>query len=138
MIKNTLFALSIFAFSPLFAEVTGEELENRFWQAVKDKKWSEVEKLQAPFFQSIEVTGVHDKIQEIQALSGLNVNSFTISDMKVTKEADICVVTYVIELAETIQGERIAVKAYRISVWQNFDGVWQLIAHANLNPAAPM
>jgi hypothetical protein len=138
MFKNAILAMLLLLPVTLFAEISqGEVLETKFWQDIKDQKWSEVESRIAPYFQSVQPDGVHNKDQELAAIKNLNVTNFILSDVKTTGDKDILVVTYVITLAETLKEQRLVANAYRLSVWQNNNGNWQEIAHANLNPVPP-
>lgn len=121
----------------LYAAVSeGEGLEIQMWTDIKAHNWVAVQSKIAPFFQSLHTDGTRTKEQEIGLLKKLNIGDYAIADLKVTGGTQsTIIITYNITLNETIDGDSTVKKTNpRMSVWQNINGVWQWIAHANINP----
>jgi hypothetical protein len=135
MFKKVLFAAALLAQLSLFADASqGEDLERKMWQDLKDKKWSEVEKRLAPYFQAVQVDGARDREQYLNRVKALDMGDFTFNNFKVTEGPGVMVVTYDVTVPETIEGKRIISNAVRLSVWHNNNGNWQWIAHSILIP----
>lgn len=135
MLKYMLFALTLIHFS-LFANASQiEELERQMWTDIKTRNWPAIENRIAPFFQSIHSDGARTKAQEIALIKNLNVKGdFTISDLKITEGQHVVVITYFISVNEAIDKTPLSTKPNpRLSVWQNINGNWQWVAHANLD-----
>lgn len=119
----------------IFAASQGENLEREMWLEIKAKNWGKVESHIAPFFQSVHSDGARSKDEEIALIKKLMISDYILSNFKVTENKDTLIVTYIISVAETIDAKHLPNKPTpRISVWQNVNGNWQWVAHANLNP----
>jgi hypothetical protein len=113
----------------------GEMLERQMWEDIKTQNWDGIENHIASSFQSIHQDGARGKAEEMTLIKKLAIGDYSITDMKVTECEDAIIVTYMIAVPETIDKQRLSINpAPRMSVWQNNSGVWQWIAHANLNP----
>jgi hypothetical protein len=89
-------------------------------------------------FQSIHQDGARDRDSEIKTLGKLNLRNYTLSNFKVTREANVLVVSYTFTGREVIDGKQTSGKAApRLSVFINQDGEWQWLAHANLTGIRP-
>ena len=110
----------------------GEKLETELWENVKKENWKGLDNQISESFQGVNLEGVRNKAQEISFFRKANVKSFNLSNFKVTEGKNVMIVSYEIELAETFETERVFAKSPRLSVWQNINGNWQWIAHANL------
>jgi hypothetical protein len=135
MLKNFLFAILVFTNFSLFAEqAQGEALEKEMWEYIKGQKWDELEKKIAPYFQAVEFDGAHSKEQYLIRAKKLNISDYKMNEFIVTEGPGLKVITYSVEVSETIEGKRITANAERLSVWQENNGNWQWIAHAILIP----
>ncbi len=116
----------------------GEGLENQMWVDIKAHNWVAVQSKLAPYFQSIHTDGARTREQELALIKQLNISDYTISDFQATGGTQSTIIlTYNITISETIDKERLVQKTSpRMSVWQNINGVWQWIAHANLVPVS--
>lgn len=133
----TKFILSLMLISPLsvFAAASqGETLERQRWEYVKNKNWTAVESMIAPYFQLAFYDGARNKDQYVIMAKTANIQDYTLSNFNVTEGPNTSIVTYDISLAETVEGKRITSKATRLSVWENNNNKWLLIAHSILIP----
>lgn len=134
MLKFIFLTLLLAIQVPLFAESSfqGEALERQMWMDIKTKDWVSVQSRISPEFQSIHPDGIRNREQEIQLIKKLDIGDYTFSDFRVTDSEDTLIITYTINVSETIDKERLPAKASpRLSVWQMTDGSWQWIVHAN-------
>lgn len=121
--------------APFAATSEGEKLEKQMSADIKAKNWKVVESRIAEGFQSVHPDGARDRAGEIALLKRMNLGEFTLSNFKSTTVGDNIVVTFIMTVAETIDGKRLPAKpAYRLSVWKNGENGWQWISHANLTP----
>lgn len=112
----------------------GESLVQKFWSTSKGNI-PEFEKLVARGFQGMYQDGPRDKTQIMKLVEKLDLDDYTLSDMKITRNGPVIVATYFSATAETINDRRIPrTKAARITVFLKTSGGWQAIAHANLVP----
>jgi hypothetical protein len=131
------FLFSVLLLAPLsvFADTSKiESLEKQRWEDIKTHNWKDVDSLVAPYFQAAFFDGVRNKEQFMTEVKVVDIGDYTLSNFKITEGPGVSVATYDIDVSETIEGKRIFSKATRLSVWQNTNGKWQLIAHANLIP----
>lgn len=136
MLKKILIALVLTQLS-LFADTSqGENLERQMWKIIKDKQWKELDNKLAPYFQLALFDGAFNKDQYIQRSKTLNPSDFKISNLKVTEGPGVYVITYDLEISETISGKALTSKATRLSTWQNNNGNWQWISHAVIIPSS--
>lgn len=135
MLKRILFAIMLFVNVSLFADVSqGETLERQMWDYIKNHQWDDLEKRLNTGFQAVQFDGPRSKEQYMNRVKALNVADVTLNNFQVTENAGVIIVTYNAATTETIEGDRIASNATRLSVWQQNGGVWQWIAHAILIP----
>ena len=135
MYKKILFFVAMLAPLSLFADISkGESLERHRWELIKRHDWKALDDLTAPYFQLSLFDGTRNKEQAMNLALSSEISDYTLSDFVVTEGPGIIVVTYQINLSETIEGLRESSKANRLSIWQNNHGKWQNIALAILIP----
>ncbi len=62
MFKKVLFTIAMFAQISLFAAASqGEVLEKQMWQYIKEKKWDDLDRHLAPYFQAGLYEGARSK-----------------------------------------------------------------------------
>jgi hypothetical protein len=111
--------------------VWGERLVRTFFADFSSVKM-------AKGFQSVHQDGARDRDAERKTLDNLNLRNYTLSDFKVTREANVLVVTYTFTGRETIDGKPASARpAPRMSIFIETGKEWQWLAHANLNPIKP-
>ncbi|MFH1728356.1 MAG: nuclear transport factor 2 family protein [Pseudomonadota bacterium] len=125
--------LSIATDKKFDADKKGKELLNEIWSNMKDKKIDALDKMISEGFQAVHTNGANTKTDEMKLLKGLNLSDYEFSDIKVTQNGPVLLVTYFVKCAETIDGKKLEKKkAERLTVFLETDGKWQWIAHANL------
>ena len=138
MFKFFLFSVVMLTHVSLFADISqGETLERQRWEYIKKHNWKDLDNLIAPYFQASFFDGARNKEQFMKLQKSLGISDYTLSNFVVTEGPSVAIVTYDITLSETIEGRRLTSKASRLSVWQNDNGKWQMIAHAILIPVPP-
>lgn len=123
---------------PVFSEgVTdhqmGEILLKEMWDAMKNGDMVLLDRKLAEGFQSVHMDGARDRAAELELLRGLDIENYTLSNIKATRQGDILIVTYSVSVEETISGQRTTNEpAPRLSVFFKQNNAWQWLAHANL------
>jgi len=113
----------------------GEKLLRQVWEDLKKPDMEMIENKIAQGFQSVHQFGSNNREQEIALIKGLNLGSYTLSDIKITQNGPVIVATYFVSVEETIKGKRLHKEpAPRLSVFVKTDSGWKWIAHANLKP----
>lgn len=135
MLKQFLFCAMLLGHLSLFADPAQiESLEKQRWEYIKNHQWDDLDKMIAPYFQLAYFDGGRNKEQFMSLARSTGINDYKMSNFKVTEGPGIAVLSYDVNVAETIGGKRISSKASRLSVWQNTDNKWLLVAHAVLIP----
>lgn len=116
-------------------QALGEQLVRQLWVDMKDNDMEAIGKSLAQGFQSVHQNGASDREQEITLVAGLKLGDYTLSNIKITRNGPAIVATYLVTVAETLNGVRLEKQpAPRLSVFLHTDGGWQWLAHANLIP----
>ena len=111
----------------------GERVVRQLWSDIRDKNWTAIEAMIAPGFQSLHQDGARDKAAEMELLKGLDLGRISLDDFKSSAAGPVLIVTYRMNIAETIGGKRLSRReAPRMSVFLKEEGRWLWIAHANL------
>ena len=134
-----IFCFNAFVFSETVEEVNidriGKELVLQLWTDMKANNWMELQKQIAPGFQAIHQDGSRDNNAEIELIKGLNLSEYTLSNFKATMEGPVIIVTYQVNVEETIAGNLIQKSSsMRLSAWLKSGDSWKWIIHANLVP----
>jgi len=134
-----IFSFHLFAFSETVEDMDinsiGKELVLQLWADMKANNWMELQKQIAPGFQSIHQDGARDNQVQIELIKGLNLSEYTLSNFKVTMEGQVIIVTYQVNVEETIAGNLIQKRSsMRLSAWLKSGDSWKWIIHANLVP----
>jgi len=123
---------------PLRAEEPCDTGKRLVLQLFDDMKSGNIERLESMLpegFQSIHQDGARNRSDEIKLLKNLEMGPVSLSDITVTKNGNILVVTYNVSAEETIGGKRLSgTPAPRMSVFQETPEGWKWVAHANLKP----
>lgn len=116
----------------------GEHLERLFWDTVKAKDWSELERHVAPTFVYVGPSGIHEKLAALEYFEHLQIAELSLGDIIVRPSGgDVVVVTYVAHINATRDGKPLSANEFRItSTWQKVDKNWLLISRAH-TPATP-
>jgi len=114
----------------------GERLERLWWDQQKNQDIAGLTKLMSPAFQSINSKGAQDLALNMAIIKAEKLGKYELSNIKVTQSQDTLIVSYQIALPENYLGQKMSSKLhYRLDVWTKTATGWQIIAHANLNPA---
>lgn len=113
----------------------GDQLVKELWDNLAANNTEAINVSTADGFQAVHEDGAITKDAELELISGLAIDSYTIDNLISTQTDNVIVTTYVVSVEETIEGERLSKKpAARMSVFVNKDGKWLWLAHANLKP----
>jgi hypothetical protein len=129
-------SFSLHAQTPFNAQAEGERLERLWWDQQKNQDIAGLTKLMSPAFQSINSKGAQDLALNMAIIKAEKLGKYELSNIKVTQSQDTLIVSYQIALPENYLGQKMSSKLhYRLDVWTKTATGWQIIAHANLNPA---
>ena len=114
-------------------ESKGEELLNQLWTDLKASDVDAIEKYISPEYQSVHEDGARNREEELELVKNLKLGDYTLTDIKITENDSMIVVTYFVSVEETIAGKKLSsTPAARLSAWQKTDEGWMWIIHANL------
>jgi ketosteroid isomerase-like protein len=118
----------------------GEHLERLFWDTVKAKEWSELERHLSPEFVYVGPTGIHEKLAALDYFEKLEIKDLNLGEMTVRPSGgDVIVVTYVLHINATRNGRPLSANEFRItSTWQQIDKKWLLISRAHTPAIGPI
>jgi hypothetical protein len=126
----------LFAQPAFNAQAEGERLERLWWDQQKSQDIAGLTKLMSPAFQSVNTKGAQDLAFNMAIIKAEKLGNYELSNIKVTQSQDNLIVTYQIKVPENYLGKQMSSKLhYRLDVWTKTPTGWQIIAHANLNPA---
>jgi ketosteroid isomerase-like protein len=114
------------------------EKEKAAWQAFKDRKPDDFEKIVSAKLVGVYAEGTSDLQKELADMQKWDLKSFAISDYKVTSDgSDTVVTTYKVTIEGTYDGKDQSGTYNAASVWkkQKAKGEWQAIFHTNVKQA---
>jgi len=110
---------------------SSEHLTKLFWQDIQKKNWSDIEAHVAPTATLVGPPGVLHREQFIAHLKQFEITDFHLGEISSQPAGADIVVTYVINLKGTMDGQPVpADPITMMSVWQEVGGKWLLIAHS--------
>lgn len=114
----------------------GEQLERLFWDTVKARNWTELERHIAPGFILQSPAGPRDRAQTLERLRQLQLSDYSLGDVSTQLQGNTLIVTYTITRRGSLAGQPLPDSPVRMmSVWQQLKRGWLLIAHSDI-PAA--
>ncbi len=114
----------------------GEQLERLFWDTVKARDWSELERHIAPRFVVQSPSGPRDRAQALERLRQVQLSDYSLGDVSTQLQGNTLIVTYSITRRGSLNGQPFPDSPVRMmSVWQQLKRGWLLIAHSD-TPAA--
>lgn len=114
-----------------------EAYEKLFWQAVKEKDWAMVERRLAATFVAVDAEGTHDRAETMALFRQLDLQDFSLGELKSAPNGSDMMVTYTIVMRGTYKGQPIPNTPFRmLSVWQQVKGGWIAVAHADVPASA--
>src|SRR5712691_882541 len=111
--------------------------EKAAWQAFKDKKADDFQKVVDKDFKGAYAEGISDMAKELSDMKKWDMKSFTISDYTAfSDEKDVIVTTYVVKVEGTFDGKDASGTYNAGSVWKMENGAWMAIFHTNVKQEA--
>ena len=111
--------------------------EKAAWQAYKDKKVDDFQKVVDKDIRIVSAEGMSDMTKELADMKRWDIKSFTISDYDAfTDEPDVIVATYKIALQATVDGKDVSGNYNCGSVWKKEGTNWLGIFHTNIKAEA--
>ncbi len=110
-----------------------ETKEKAAWQAFKDKKPADFEKLLSPDVVVVYDSGIQGLSRELSDMSKMEMKSFELSDFKITmSDADTAIVAYVCKMKAGMDGQDASGTYNCASVWQMKNGEWRAVFHTDV------
>jgi hypothetical protein len=115
-----------------FSNATGgQALERSFWESVRAKDWKELEKHIADNYITVTPRERFNRDEALQQLKGMQLQSYTISDLTTNLNTETIVVTCTIDLQGTENGQPMSgMPLHLMGVWQKQKAGWMLLAHS--------
>ncbi|HYR21443.1 MAG TPA: nuclear transport factor 2 family protein [Chthoniobacterales bacterium] len=111
--------------------------ETAAWQAFKDKKADDFQKVVDKDFRGAYAEGISDMAKELSDMKKWDMKSFAISDYTAfSDEKDVIVTTYVVKIEGTMDGKDASGTYNAGSVWKLENGAWMAIFHTNVKAEA--
>jgi len=135
MFLLVLVSTSIFSMEREEVDAVGTKLLEQLWEGFKNADMDAIENLIAKGFQSVHQNGANDFKEEMELITKLNIAEYKLTDIKITSEENVIIISYKVSVAETIEGKRLdKMAAPRLTVFAKTDNGWKWVAHANLKP----
>jgi hypothetical protein len=110
-----------------------EAYEKLFWDAVKAKDYAQVERRLAATFVAVDAEGTHDRAETMALFRQLDLQDFSLGELKATPNGNDMVVTYTIAMRGTYKGQALPNTPFRMmTVWQQVKGGWIAVAHSDV------
>jgi hypothetical protein len=110
-----------------------EAKENAAWQAFKDKKSDDFQKVVDKDIRCVYADGLSNMAKELSDMKKWDMKSFTITDFTAFSDAkDIMVTTYTVKVEGTLDGKDMSGTYNAGSVWKQEKGAWMAIFHTNI------
>ncbi|HSE48996.1 MAG TPA: nuclear transport factor 2 family protein [Terriglobales bacterium] len=124
---------------PTWKTATGPEAyEKLFWDEVKAKNWPQVEGRLGATFVAIDSEGRHDRAETMALFRQLDLQDFSLGEMKSEPNGSDMMVTYTIVMHGTYKGQPLPNTPLRmLTVWQQVKGGWIAVAHADVPATNP-
>jgi hypothetical protein len=114
-----------------------EAKENAAWQAFKDKKADEFQKLVDKDLRAVYDNGIMKMSDELDSMKKWDMKSFAISNFDMfSDEKDVVVTTYTVKVEGTVDGQDMSGTYNAGSVWKMEGKDWLAIFHTNIKQAA--
>ena len=110
-----------------------EAKEKAAWQAFKDKKADDFQKVVDKDIRAVYAGGISNMEKELSDMKKWDMKSFTITDFTAFSDAkDIMVTTYTVKVEGTLDGKDMSGTYNAGSVWKQEKGAWMAIFHTNI------
>lgn len=111
----------------------GKQLVTQYFAALRNGDTAAVEALLSPAFQIMRANGerfdASDYLDHLPRFAAYEVN-----DLKVTHTGDMLVATYTVRTGPSTAAGKLDPPTPHLTVFQQIDGDWKLLAHANFTP----
>jgi|GEM_PF-1468087 len=110
----------------------GEQLLTQFFDVLKANDKAQLTDMLAPAFQLLRSNGEVFDAASYPDIAPVYAE-YSLDNLKVTRDNDVLVATYTAETTTVTDGETtdLSAPAPRLTVFQQLDGEWKLVAHAN-------
>jgi inhibitor of cysteine peptidase len=115
----------------------GEQLVSQFFDTLMTGDKEQLAAMLAPAFQLLRSSGELFDATSYPAVAPVY-EDYVLDNLNVTRDGDLLVATYTVQTDATLDGvvADFSAPAARLTVFQQIDGVWKLVAHANFAPPA--
>jgi hypothetical protein len=111
----------------------GEGLERAFWNDIQKQDWKDLDRHIASNFVYVTPAGRRERGEALEQIEQLRVREYSLGDLTTEMNRDTFLVTYMITLRGTAQGQELLNQPQRrMTVWQQQKGGWMVIAHSVL------
>jgi hypothetical protein len=111
--------------------------EKAAWQAFKDKKADDFQKLVSADLVAVYADGIMNMKAELDTMSKTDMKSFSLSDINVVMtDADTAIVSYKAKVESSVEGKDNSGNYNCGSIWQMKKGEWHAIFHADMKAEA--
>jgi hypothetical protein len=119
-----------------WAGVTGgEQLERLFWDDIKAKNWTELDKHLAPMFVANSPDATRDRAAALEHWKQYDLQSVNLADVQVQTAGADFVVTSTLTATGTVGGKPIPPQPiHTMTVWQQVSQGWIVVAHTDALP----
>jgi hypothetical protein len=107
----------------------GEQLERLFWNNVKEKNWTELQRHISNTFVALTAAGRFDREQALAHLKRLDIKDYSLTQCEVQPSGPDLTVTCTLALRGASDAAPIPPPARIMTVWQHGDHGWMAIAH---------
>jgi hypothetical protein len=115
----------------------GEGLERSFWQDVKVKNWTQLERHLAGNYVAITVDGQMDRATALERLQHVQLENYSIENVRTELSGSTFVVTYQLTLHGTVDDQPLPSAPLRMmTVWQQQKRSWVAIARSEMGSTA--
>lgn len=113
----------------------GEQLERLFWDDVKAKNWSELEKHLSPMFVANSPDATRDRAAALEHWKQYELQSVSLADVQVQTAGADFIVTATLTATGTVGGKAMPSQPiHTMSVWQQVSKGWIVVAHTDALP----
>ena len=133
MLKKLLLVLLVLpALSFAGENAKGYMLLNRLWKDMQAGNIKTIKNYTSEKFQSVHQDGARNRAQELKLIANLHLTAYQLTDVKITKDHNVFIISYVANATETINNVPITATSPRLTVFEKHEGKWKWVANANL------
>lgn len=110
--------------------------EKEVYETIKAGDMKTFEMYLTDDFIGVSPSGIFDRAKEVENITGLKLDSYELSDVKVIEPADgVAMIAYTLNASGKFQNEKFSGKYYSTSTWVEKDGEWKAIMHTETEAA---